>query len=71
MTNTTQIDLRNLNSNFFQTKEKHFFHLVDNSQLPFTTAIGSMLLVLNVVFYLHVAGIVTVYFLDNMMFQIA
>ena len=71
MKNTTQIDLINLNSNFFQTKEKHLFHLVANSQLPLTTAIGSMLLVLNVVFYLHVAGIVRFSFFDNMMFQTA
>jgi heme/copper-type cytochrome/quinol oxidase subunit 3 len=71
MTNTTKIDLLNFNSNFFQTKEKHYFHLVDNSQLPIITATASMLFVLNVVFYLHVAGIVTFYYLDNMTFQIA
>jgi hypothetical protein len=66
-----QIDLLNFNSRFFQTKEKHYFHLVANSQLPIITSSGSMLLVLNIVFYLHVAGIVTFYYFDNMAFQLA
>jgi heme/copper-type cytochrome/quinol oxidase subunit 3 len=56
---------------FFRTKEKHYFHLVDNSQLPIITATASMLLVLNIVFYLHLAGIVPLHFFDNMGFQIA
>lgn len=59
------------NFNFFQSKEKHYFHLVDNSQLPIIAATGSMLLVLNVVFYLHTVGIATFYYLDNMTFQLA
>jgi len=41
----------NLDQTFFHTKEKHHFHLVDNSQLPIITAIASILLVLNLVFY--------------------
>ena len=61
----------NLNQTFFQLKEKHHFHLVDNSQLPIITAFASMLLVLNIVFYLHLAGIVSLHFFDNMGFQIA
>ena len=61
----------NLYPSFFRTKEKHYFHLVDNSQLPIITATASMLLVLNIVFYLHLAGIAPLHFFDNMGFQIA
>lgn len=60
-----------LNQTFFQTKEKHHFHLVDNSQLPIITAFASMLLVLNIVFYLHPSDVVSLRFFDNMMFQAA
>lgn len=61
----------NLSKTFFQTKEKHHFHLVDNSQLPIITAFASMLLVLNIVFYLHPSDVPSLRFLDNMMFQAA
>jgi heme/copper-type cytochrome/quinol oxidase subunit 3 len=63
-----QINL-NLSQTFFRTKEKHNFHLVDNSQLPIISAIASMLLVLNIVFYLHPSDIVPLHFFDNMSFQ--
>jgi hypothetical protein len=67
----TRQPLLNFNLSFFQNREKHSFHLVDNSQLPIITAIASMLFVLNAVLYLHVSGIVTFYYLDNMTFQSA
>jgi heme/copper-type cytochrome/quinol oxidase subunit 3 len=63
-----QINL-NLSQTFFRTKEKHNFHLVDNSQLPIISAIASMLLVLNIVFYLHPSDIFPLHFFDNMSFQ--
>lgn len=58
----------NLNQKFFQLKEKHHFHLVDNSQLPIITAFGSMLLVLSIVFYLHPSSF-SIHSFDNMSFQ--
>jgi hypothetical protein len=61
----------NLSQTFFRTKEKHHFHLVDNSQLPIIAAIASMLLVLNIVFYLHPSDILPLHFFDNMIFQAA
>lgn len=61
----------NFNSNFFYAKEKHHFHLVDNSQLPIITAFATMLLVLNIVFYLHPADTPFLHFFDNMVFQVA
>ena len=64
-----QINL-NLSQTFFRTKEKHNFHLVDNSQLPIISAIASMLLVLNIVFYLHPSDILPLHFFDNMSFQV-
>jgi hypothetical protein len=60
-----------INQTFFQTKEKHQFHLVDNSQLPIITAFAATLLVLNIVFYLHPAGFSFLHFFDNMIFQAA
>ena len=63
----------NLTSNhkhaFFEIKEKHHFHLVDSSQLPFTAAFASLLLVLNIVFYLHAPDVLRAHFFDNLMFQ--
>ena len=61
----------NLNQGFFKLKEKHHFHLVDNSQLPIITAFASMLVVLNIVFYLHSSDVSIVHFFDNMAFQVA
>jgi len=56
---------------FFQLKEKHHFHLVDQSQLPFLTAFAVMLLVLNIVFYLHSTDVSYIRFLDDLMFHSA
>jgi hypothetical protein len=39
--------------NFFYRKERHGFHLVDNSQLPVITALSAFLLTSGFVFYLH------------------
>jgi len=61
----------NLDQTFFHTKEKHHFHLVDNSQLPIITAIASILLVLNLVFYWHPSDLGSLHFFDNMLFQMA
>lgn len=60
-----------INLTFFKTKEKHQFHLVDNSQLPIITAFAATLLVLNLVFYLHPSDISLLHFFDNMVFQAA
>ena len=60
-----------LNYNFFYDKEKHHFHLVDNSQLPIVTAFATMLLVLSFVFYFHPVDRSLLHFLDNMVFQVA
>jgi hypothetical protein len=56
---------------FFQLKEKHHFHLVDQSQLPLLTAFAVMLLVLNIVFYLHSTDVSYIRFLDDLMFHSA
>jgi len=58
-----------LNPSFFLTKEKHHFHLVDNSQLPIVAATASMLLVLSIVFYFHSAFMGLIHFIENMSFQ--
>lgn len=54
---------------FFQVKEKHHFHLVDQSQLPFITAFAVLLLALNIVFYLHSTEVSYIRFLDDLMFH--
>ena len=56
---------------FFRLKEKHNYHLVDNSQLPIIAALASMLLVLNIVFYLHSSIIALLHFFENMTFDTA
>lgn len=38
-------------TNFFYNKEKHGFHLVENSQLPVMTAFSTFLLVLSFIIY--------------------
>jgi len=58
-------------SNFFGQKEKHHFHLVDNSQLPVVTAMSAFLLVLSFVFYLHPTSVSSLHKLDNFFFQMA
>jgi hypothetical protein len=60
-----------LNQPFFKLREKHHFHLVANSQLPIITAFASMLVVLNIVFYLHPSDSFVIHSFDNMAFQIA
>ena len=61
----------NLNSIFFRLKEHHNFHLVDNSQLPIIAALASMLLVLNIVFYLHSSIVALLHSVENMTFDTA
>ena len=61
----------NLTSLFFRLKERHNYHLVDNSQLPIVAAFASMLLVLNIVFYLHSSIIALLHFFENMTFDTA
>jgi hypothetical protein len=61
----------NLNQTFFKLREKHHFHLVDNSQLPIITAFASMLVVLSIAFYLHFVDSSVVHSYDNMTFQTA
>ena len=56
---------------FFEYKEKHSFHLVDQSQLPFAVAFAAMLLVLNIVFYLHASEASFIRDCDNTMFAVA
>lgn len=60
-----------LHLNFFGQKEKHQFHLVDNSQLPLVTAISAFLLVLSFVCYWHPTSVPFVTKLSNFLFQIA
>jgi heme/copper-type cytochrome/quinol oxidase subunit 3 len=59
----------NLNPKFFLTKEKHHFHLVDNSQLPLVAATASMLLVLSFVFYFHSSIMGVIHYIENISFQ--
>ena len=66
----TQFKL-NLNQTFLEIREKHHFHLVDASQLPLIAALGSLLVVLNILFYLHPASIFSLHFWDNMFFESA
>jgi heme/copper-type cytochrome/quinol oxidase subunit 3 len=61
----------NINNTFFKDKEKHQFHLVDNSQLPLLTSIAAMLLVVSIVFYLHPSDSASLHGLDNMIFHLA
>ena len=58
-------------NDFFRVKEKHAFHLVDQSQLPLITAFAAMLLVLNIVFYLHASEASFIRDCDNTMFAVA
>ena len=67
-----QIQLNlNLNKMLLETREKHHFHLVDASPLPLIAAFGSILLVLNILFYLHPTGHFSLHFWDNMFFESA
>jgi heme/copper-type cytochrome/quinol oxidase subunit 3 len=61
-----------LNQNkFLETKERHPFHLVDNSQLPLLTAFAAMLLVMSFVFYLHPSDAKSVHGVDNLFFHLS
>ena len=55
--------------NFLKTKEKHHFHLVDNSQLPLTTSTSAMLLVMSFVFYFHPTTPFFLHDIDNTVFH--
>lgn len=59
------------NTNFFYNKERHGFHLVDNSQLPIMTAFSTFLVVLNCVFYLNPTKCNVINSLDQLGFQFA
>jgi len=56
---------------FFKNKEKHQFHLVDNSQLPLITSSAAMLLVMSFVFYFHPTSKFSLHGFDNLFFHIA
>jgi len=58
-------------SEFFKNKEKHQFHLVNNSQLPILTAFSIMLLVMSIVFYWHPSSDSLLARLDNIFMHIA
>lgn len=58
-------------SNFFYRKERHGFHLVDNSQLPVITAFSAFLLTSSFVFYLHPTDCASISYVDNFVFQFA
>jgi hypothetical protein len=44
-------DNKSMSLKLLKEKERHHFHLVDNSQLPVVTAFTAFLLVLSFVFY--------------------
>ncbi len=71
MLTTLNLNINQTFQTFFKLKEKHHFHLVDNSQLPINTAFGSMILVLAIVFYLHPDKVLDVHYFDNGALQIA
>lgn len=57
--------------NFLKTKERHQFHLVDNSQLPLVTSTAAMLLVMSFVFYFHPSDIFSLHRMDNTFFHVS
>ena len=56
--------------NFLKNKEKHRFHLVATSQLPFITSTSAMLLVMSFVFYFHQIDIFFTRISDNSSFHL-
>jgi heme/copper-type cytochrome/quinol oxidase subunit 3 len=60
---------KHISNKIFEPKEKHPFHLVDPSQLPFITAFSIMLFVLNGVFYLHSPEAISIRFFDHIFFH--
>jgi len=61
----------NNTTNFFYLKERHRFHLVDNSQLPVMTAISTYLLASSFVFYLHPTKSQFISIIDHFLMQFA
>ena len=57
------------NINFFYARERHRFHLVDNSPLPVITALSAFLLVTSIIFYWHPTDCSSVSYTDNFVFQ--
>lgn len=57
------------NFHFIEKKEKHHFHLVDNSALPLLTSFSVFLLVLSFVFWFHPLDSHIWNTLDNILFQ--
>ena len=60
-----------MTNNFLKNKEKHQFHLVDNSQLPLVTSTAAMLLVMSFVFYFHPSDPFFLHGIDNTVFHSA
>jgi cytochrome c oxidase subunit 3 len=56
---------------FIKKKEKHHFHLVDNSSLPLLTSLSIFLLVCSFVFWFHPLDSTYWNYLDNILFQFA
>ena len=58
-------------NDFLKNKERHRFHLVDNSQLPLITSSAAILLVMSFVFYFHSSDTFSIHNFDNNSFHIA
>ena len=58
-------------NDFLKNKERHRYHLVDNSQLPLITSSAAMLLVMSFVFYFHPSDAFSLHGLDNNVFHLA
>lgn len=58
-----------MTTNFLKNKEKHHFHLVDNSQLPLVTSTAAMLLVMSFVFHFHPSAPFFLHGIDNTVFH--
>ena len=56
-------------NNFVKNKEKHQFHLVDLSLLPFSTSTAAMLLVMSFVFYFHTSNLFNLHGVDDTVFH--
>jgi heme/copper-type cytochrome/quinol oxidase subunit 3 len=64
-------DNKSMSLKLLKEKERHHFHLVDNSQLPVVTAFTAFLLVLSFVFYWHPTDILGLHKMDNIFIQFA
>lgn len=58
-------------SNFFYRKERHGFHLVDNSQLPVMTSLSTFFLACSFVFYLNPTKSCILSVLDRVLMQVS